>query len=449
MQLYKTISTIIVSFIIGTPILSQDLNDSLNLKVVLATALENNFSIRINNNNMEINKTNNTLGNAGFLPTIGVQSSYSSAHKDVEQKFFNSDEIRTIEDGKRDVFDLRGGLNWTLFDGMGMFVSKQQLNEFEQMGEFTAKIAIDNIVASVSDLHYSIVVEESKLKVLEEVLDVSDQRKKIVKDKYDAGRASYQEHLAAQVDYNADKSLLIRQENLVKQQKITLLNMLAVEADLNVSYNTNDSLKVLELINLQDVIMRSSLNNPSLLVAQREQNIAYLGIKKVQAEQFPALNFAADYGYMYSDASYGNLSLSKEFGLSYAFTLSWNIYDGSNVKRRKKVAQIEHENSLLAMQERELQLKNEIILAYQNYQNNLILVDLESDNRKIAEQNAIIALDRYKVGRSDFIEFRQMQTNYAEASNRYLDALYTVKLNENELLRLSGDITKTLLMLDN
>lgn len=420
------------------------LGDSVSLKQVLATALENNFSIQVSRNDATIASNNNTYGNAGFMPTIGVSSGWSQDNKHVEQEFLNNPDRKVIDPAKRDMSNLNVGLNWTLFDGMRMFATKSQLQELSNLGEKKAKIVIDNALATISDLYYSIVLEEAKLKVMEEILQVSDTRKQMVIDKQEVGRASYQEKLAAQVDYNADKTMLIRQRNLLQSQKIALLSLVGINADLTQTFRVNDQIALLDHIELSNILNSYNVHNPSLLAVQREQNVAYQEIKKIQAEQFPSLSFSTGYTMSDMNANFGNLAASQERGFNYGFTLSWNVFDGFNTRRQKGNAKIEYENRKLLYQEQEVQIKNEILSAYLNYTNNIKLVDLEKQNKVISVENVEIAMERYRIGKADFVEFRTVQNNYAEAANRYLETIYTVKLNETELLRLSGEISKVL-----
>jgi outer membrane protein TolC len=101
--------------------------------------------------------------------------------------------------------------------------------------------------------------------------------------------------------------------------------------------------------------------------------------------------------------------------------------------KRAKIAQLqvdELKNSLSSSLER----------AYVTYENALNLINLESENYTIAKQNIDIAFDRFKVGIATSYELREVQRNAVAAETRLIEAKFTAKSVEIELIRLSGGI---------
>ena len=58
----------------------------------------------------------------------------------------------------------------------------------------------------------------------------------------------------------------------------------------------------------------------------------------------------------------------------------------------------------------------------------------------MANENVSIALERYRVGKSNPLEIREAQNNAVNAQIRYIEALNTAKIAEIELLRLAGNL---------
>lgn len=57
----------------------------------------------------------------------------------------------------------------------------------------------------------------------------------------------------------------------------------------------------------------------------------------------------------------------------------------------------------------------------------------------MAKENVVLALDRYKVGRSNSLDLREAQLNAVQAAGRLLNALYEAKLAEIEILRITSN----------
>lgn len=51
------------------------------LKSCLEQGLLNNYSLRIVRNEEQVSKNNATLGNAGYLPTLGLSAGYKGNHR--------------------------------------------------------------------------------------------------------------------------------------------------------------------------------------------------------------------------------------------------------------------------------------------------------------------------------------------------------------------------------
>ena len=61
---------------------------------------------------------------------------------------------------------------------------------------------------------------------------------------------------------------------------------------------------------------------------------------------------------------------------------------------------------------------------------------------KVAQENFEVANEQYKVGVITSIELRDAQLNLLNSELRLFTAQYENKLNETELLRLTGDLVK-------
>jgi outer membrane protein TolC len=126
--------------------------------------------------------------------------------------------------------------------------------------------------------------------------------------------------------------------------------------------------------------------------------------------------------------------------MSYGLRATVNIFDGYNQKRRVQNAKINAEIAQLQVDELKNSLSSSLERAYVTYENALNLINLESENYTIAKQNIDIAFDRFKVGIATSYELREVQRNAVAAETRLIEAKFTAKSVEIELIRLSGGI---------
>ena len=121
---------------------------TLSLKQAYELALENNFSIQIASNELEIAKRNNVIGNAGMLPSLNGVVNQDNQVVDTKQKFLNGAE-NNRDGAKSNSLNASVEMNWTLFNGMKMFATKRKLAEFEAMGKLRLKQQMENTLSRV------------------------------------------------------------------------------------------------------------------------------------------------------------------------------------------------------------------------------------------------------------------------------------------------------------
>jgi outer membrane protein TolC len=88
----------------------------------------------------------------------------------------------------------------------------------------------------------------------------------------------------------------------------------------------------------------------------------------------------------------------------------------------------------------EIQLKSDIHRSYNTYLTNKNLLEVEKRNYQTAKESTEIALERFRLGISGYLEFRDAQVNLLTAQNRLITSIFNIKEQEIELRRLSGKI---------
>lgn len=425
----------------GLPVVAQN-TDTLRLSEAIQMGLEKNYSIQIATNNKNIADNNYTLGNAGFLPTLDAIASQNYEVQDSRQLFDREINPEQIVNGARsNSFSASALLEWTVFDGTRMFITYDKLAELQQASAIEAQINIENTVADISAAYYSVILEQARVNVLQNSVDLSRERLRLARTKYEVGNTSRLEYLAAQVDYNADTSALIQQKEQLYNTKVDLNTFLIREPDTDFAVpNQIDANMDLSIGELREKALSS---NPNLLLVRRNQHISYLEMRELEAERWPEILVNLGYGYNTSVRQAGFVLESRANGVNYGVAARLNIFNGFNKNRQIQNARILTENRELELKDVTQQLRADLEKIFTNYTNSIILLDLESENLEIARENARIALERYRLGNSNALELREAQINAVQAESRLIDAIYSTKIAEIELLRLSGQMVSS------
>ncbi|WP_053405379.1 TolC family protein [Persicobacter sp. CCB-QB2] len=412
----------------------------LTLQEALLIGLENNFELQLSRNGQRLLTNEVALGNAGFLPRVNLNGGLNGSVNNTEQAFHDSErDANTIYGARSHRYNANVGVEWRLFDGLQMFAAYDQLQALEQQGNYNLQAAINAKLAEIGNVFLALALEEHKLGVIKEKQALSALRLEISENKYSIGKASRPEFLAAQVDFNADRSEVVRQIAVINNLR-TELNRLMGIPDLQSVYAVAFEFTYLEDLSV-DQMLESGLNmSPELMAAHSQETIAYLERKKVLAERYPTLDANLSYGYNRNASQAGVMAYTQTMGFDGGLTLRWNIYGAGDVKRKIQRAKIEQESAAIALQDQQQLLESNILRNFQDYSSYVVLVEVEKDNVEVARENTEYMFERYKIGKSSFVELREAQRSQAEAAIRYLEAAYLVNQSQMELKRLTGEI---------
>lgn len=426
-------------FLIGTSIsvFAQE-SELMDLEKAVLTGLERNFGLKIAANNVAMAERDVKIGvGSFFMPTLTGNYLNTFNKEDVRQKFQNNPEqIIEIEGAATE------NRNFSLVGFYGFrpetIYSIKILGKLAEVSDLEAKVLVENTVAAISSSYYRLVFELQRYNVLKTTLDLSKSRLDIAQARYELGGAGRSDFLTAQVDYNADLSLLTNQDLIIKNAKINLNELLAYSPEVNL--NVSDTILVNKDLILDDLLETAYLNNKQFLLTQRQENIAFLALRESQALRLPQINLNGSYNRNTFTSEAGFLLLNQRTGINYGMTASINLFSGFTLNRRIQNAKVQKLNAEYALQDLEIQMISDLRRAYNTYSTNILLLDIEYANYKTAIESADIALDRFKLGISDYLQFRDAQLNLLTAENRLLTALFNIKEMEIELMRLSGRI---------
>jgi outer membrane protein len=194
MKYFLLFVTLLLPFYPSEELIAQDV---LTLDEAIEIGLENNYGIRIFRNTAEIASNNRTLGNAGFLPSL---SATATRRESIEDSRFETQATDGVSEnlGARSTNTSAGvSLNWTLFDGMNMFINHEKLGELEQLSRSELRFQLENTVEQIIGYYVNIIRINEQVKVLENTVEVTRERIEIAETKLDLGSLALESSPAA------------------------------------------------------------------------------------------------------------------------------------------------------------------------------------------------------------------------------------------------------------
>lgn len=410
----------------------------LTLEDAVKIALENNYAIRIARNDAQVSQTNVAIGNAGMLPKVTASFTDSNGIQHLSQTRADGT-VNSVDNAHSSNINYGANLDWTIFDGFKMFARYDQLKALQQLGESQMKLKILDRIGAVNTMYFDLVQQQLQLSALDTALVISKQRLTLAQNRFSIGKASKLEVLNAQVDLNADTSALLKQKELFAQTKTQLNQLLA--RDITTDFKVAEDIQVDPKLNLSELTALAQKQNPQLESLLISKKVAELQLKQTKANRYPTVKVNTGYNFSEAKSELGFTTQSSARGLNYGLSATLNLFDGNSQNRNEKIAKLTVENSKLALEEQQQALQTQLALAYQTYQTQLQLSELEEKNVQIAQQNLNITLDKFRIGTITTFEFRTAQLNFVEAKTRYSNTLFQAKLAEIGLRELAGNLT--------
>jgi outer membrane protein TolC len=427
-------------FMVPAIVSSQEMMD---LQECLRRGLEENYDLRITRNEELISDNNVTLGNAGFLPDVSLNSGYTLRNSNTDQFPAEGGDVVQSRNANTGTLDAGISLDWTLFEGFRVQTNYKRLQEMQTIGELNTRLAVEDFIATLTAEYYNYVQQQLRLGNLKYAVSLSKERLRIVEARYQVGSLSRLDLQQARVYFNADSSLLIQQYEILNSSRIKLNELMG--GDVNQVFSAEDSTIVFDrLLSKEELLDAALQQNTMILLTEKNKMLSELELKNLQSRNFPYLRLNTGYGFTHYNYNTGTLDKQRNWGPNVGVTLGYTLFDGFNRSREQKNARISVMNRELEIERNRLALQSDFANMWMSYQNNMELTQLEIESLRNAELNYEIAMERYKIGDLSGLELREAQNSLLEAEQRLLTAQYRTKMYEISLLQISGNVASYL-----
>lgn len=426
-KIYKSLGLISV-ILISLQGWSQE---ALTLSGALRRAMDNNYGLIISRADTEIAHINNNPGNAGRYPTIGFDASENNSY-DFKSETYASRLSAGI------------GLNWVLFDGFRVNITKTKLENLESLSEGQLGVVIESTIEDVILGYYSVLLQMEQMKVLKTVMDLSNDRYQYELNRKSLGGSVTYNVLQAQNTYLTDKANYMNQEVVVRNS-VRNLNFLLGESP-TTTWNFTEAFEadtseyvladLLSKMKASNQILKNQYTN--LLLMENETSLR-------RADYSPSLSFGAgvDYNNSWSATAGEPTVNSGSLGPYGNLRLSYDIYTAGVRRRSVEVARINEEVAQVEISQMEHALTNELFNLADYYGVRLELLKVANENLAAAELNLSISEEKYRSGVINSFNYRDIQLLYLNASFRQLKAVYNLIDSRTQLTRITGGFLGT------
>jgi outer membrane protein len=400
--------------------------EELTLSYALEQALANNYGLIISKADLQVAEINNNWGTAGRYPTIGFDASDNNNYELNSSTYTNR-------------LSAGVGLNWVLFDGFRVNFTKSRLENMEDLTSGQLAVQVESTIEDIILVYYSVLLQMEQLKVLETVMQLSEDRYQYELKKQSLGGSVTYNVLQAKNVYLTDKANFMNQEMLVRNTTRNLNFMMGVEASQTWDFTESFEPDTSEFI-LAELLSKMKADNQrlknqytGLLLKENETSLQ-------RSAYYPSVSLGAgmDYGHTWSYAG-GAQNLNSENITPYGnVRLSFDIYSAGVRKRGVEIARINEEVAKVEIDQMEHALTNELFNLFDYHTVRLELLNVANENLEAAELNLSISEDKYRSGVINSFNYRDIQLIFLSASYQRLNAVYNLISSKAGLTRITG-----------
>jgi outer membrane protein TolC len=365
-----------------------------------------------------------------LLPTVTGSASFAWEQVDLASFGLNFPGFSPII-GPFQVADFRAYLTQSVVNVTSMQNYLAAKHNF-QNAKFTAQDARDMVVLTVGNAYLVCVADKARIDAVNAALATA----KLTYDQsvaaHDAGTSPRLDVLRAQVDYQSEQQTLISAKNQFEKDKLALARVIGLPLDQEFRLTDSAPFKALDDVD-PGVAFDQALHNRRDLAAAREQvEAAKAQAKAAKADMYPTASISGDYGDIGAEPrkSHGTFTATG--------TVQAPILQVVKDEGEQQVAAAALDQSKSRLSDQEQQVNADIRSNLLDIQTAAKLVEAARSNVQLATEALNEAQERFHAGVADNLPVSQAQTQFEQANDQYISALYQHNVAKLSLARALG-----------
>ena len=412
----------------------------ITLDKAISYTLENSHEIAIAKNNDKIIDNNTSLGAAGLLPNLIISSGYNASLSNTNLEFnpfvdFGTEEI-DVSQALSSSLSSSVGFNYTLFNGFNGIYTLKKFDYLDKSSKENLRFQIENKIIDVVVKYYEFLNIKQTNNVLQETYQISKDRYNRLLERYDFGSISNLELLNAEADLNTDLINLNNSSLNLKICKNNLHFLMGISDTINTIIQ--DKIIFNDNINLDDLKIKSALNNSTILMAQLSHKIAEQDLKISKSSIAPKVDLITSYSFNQVGSETSFISKQSDQSFFGGINIQIPIFTGNIRRSTIKNSKINLDSKRHELESIQDNIYITLVNTYESYIEGLNNLELQERSLNTFEINFEKSKDLYLIGQLSSVDFRESQVNLMNFKLLYSTNLYNTKIQEFILYQLSG-----------
>lgn len=410
----------------------------LSIDQAIQTGLRNNFKIQIQKLEGEAIAYQRKTIYKKMLPNVNLSANQ-------QNNINNTNSPTSFVNGFYTDNSIVGGveMNWTLFDGFKIKIEKSRLEKMADQNDKLLMLQVENTVHAIMLAYYDVLLKQRDLQNARQTQGYSQGRLDDARYKFTKGTVSNYDVKRLKSSVLSDSTQCVIRKQFL-EQAVQKLNLVMGNKN-TVDYRLTDEVlyekKDYKFSNLQHKMMslNNELQNQYLNLYLKKNDVAY-----ARSSRYPRIALNGGVNQNLNTTKFAEIPRqdSRNFSFYMNFAVSFNLFDGGEMKRQIQNSKIQQEIAGLKIEEIQRELSNQLRNVVDNYNNQLELIELNEALLQNLKEMRDTEADRYRSGFSSLLDFQQLKQEYERAEQTQIEAIFKLLQNEVEILKLTGGLLK-------
>jgi len=433
----------ILSFVcflsLTSPLFGQD---NMTLEKAISIGIEENFNIKIADEQIRIAEVSNTWGRAGRGVIVDLNGTLSMSYVDdnnpasfISMPFLSGSLGGTID------------ANWTVLSGGRVAVAKDQLDLAVHQEELLKSVDSQTLIRDIIQTYYDVLFQQERQLVLEETLSLSKERLAYEEVRKEYGSSNSFNLIQFEDAVLSDSTNYITQAQLVVVSKKNLNTLLTLPFDMEYEFpeRLQVALQELDEVALEEMLIEDS---PTLRTLYLASDLQMLNRRLTESMRKPVLTLTASVGFaenyfqfLEGDATRGITTdgiFSNRLNVGVGANFNWNLIDGGVSRADIENAKIQEGISDLDILDATVQLKNQLATLILQYNNEKELLTISSERLAVTRRSLEMAEERFKLAQINSVDYRAVQSQYISNAFALVNSMFNLAITKSEIDWLIG-----------
>ena len=388
--------------------------ETLSLNECIDMARSNNPSIQQSELSAEIGQSKVRQAYSAVMPNVSVSTGLSSG-SDTGWNLGSS-------------YGLSAGMT---FYAPGMYSGIKSAQLSSQANKLNTLSSVNDIVSQVSTLYYRILSTQKMIEVYEGNIAVAEENLKKTRSMFEQRVITESDVLKSEAQKGDFESQLLVQKQMLISYLRSMNIMLGRDplAEFDVEDVNVENVMIPEYKEARDLMMK---DNPDYNSAQMQKNISKVLVNASKESFLPSVSGSFTHGGSY-DPAVGAAS-------SAGITASWTLFNGLSRRENLQQSKLQYEQAEINVDNTVRILDQQLSDYYTQFETYTAMIDINERRLESARRDFEIVNQQYELGKNTILERMQAQLAVLSAESSLVEAKYSRKMVETEILKLINKI---------